>query len=378
MLKSLLANTLKIKPVKNGFVSTVNSLISCSATLKCALLARIAPAGMKVCLEADEKIEKHLDDIPSECSQSERRYLYKFFRHIWSGVGQVVEIGPFLGGSSRAIALGMIDNPRTSPDSRLLTFDRFGHYYGAEALRSFLQPLVKTGLISKKQLDDLGDNVNFFEIYKTIHANSPYSRILLPIDLCVPDSKEQLEEGGQFLDFAEGTTSDAVFIDGCKSWFGTKYFMRKALGISRPGTWYLFQDYGWYTCFWLSSFMYFFREYFEFFSNVDFTYTFRLKSLIPPGEIDRIFPDKPELVGPQTFQEIYGFHIANALERRDYLAATAHSIHHAAALAYVGKKSEAKQMLLKLLKMPWVAGYEKHIHAALISPTYSPTGEIRF
>jgi hypothetical protein len=369
---------LKSNFLKNAFVLLIQKIISRSATLKCALLARIAPPGLNVSLDANDKIGKQLDDIPSECSPSERRYLYNFFRHIWSGVGQVVEIGPFLGGSSRAIALGMIDNPRISSDSRLITFDRFGHYYGAEALKSFLQPVVKTGLVSEKQLEDMGANVNFFEIYKTIHANSPYAHILLPIDQCVPDSKEQLEKGGQFLNFSDGTTSDAVFIDGCKSWFGTKYFMRKALAISRPGTWFLFQDYGWYTCFWLSSFMYFFREYFELFSNVDFTYTFRLKSLIPASEIDRIFPDKPECVEPQTFQEIYDFHVSNALERRDYLAATAHSIHHAGALAYIGEKARAKQMLLQLQKVPWVAGYEKHIRAALISPTYSPTGEIRF
>ncbi len=131
--------------------------------------------------------------------------------------------------------------------------------------------------------------------------------------------------------------------------------MARALEISRPGTWFLFQDFGWYTCFWLSSFMYFFKDSFEFFCNVDFTYTFRLNTAISAQQIEKMFPDIPEKNTAEKFKQIFDYFVSNSLERGDFFAATAHTIHLAGALAYIGEKTAARNMAIGLAQGQYLA-----------------------
>ena len=53
------------------------------------------------------------------------RFLCRFASRLWDGEGDVFENGPMLGGTTRALALGMLANPAGSPDARLQTFDWF-------------------------------------------------------------------------------------------------------------------------------------------------------------------------------------------------------------------------------------------------------------
>ena len=46
---------------------------------------------------------------------------------------------------------------------------------------------------------------------------------------------------------------DLVFVDGCKSWYGTRWFLERIAPTIRPGAHVVMQDFGWYTCFWLSA-----------------------------------------------------------------------------------------------------------------------------
>src|SRR5688500_100370 len=91
---------------------------------------------------SDTERNAFLTGIPSETTIAERVYLYRYFQGLWGGQGKVIEIGPFLGGTTRAIAWGMSRNPRLSPDARLHTFDRFGEYYSPAQKRSLIEPMV--------------------------------------------------------------------------------------------------------------------------------------------------------------------------------------------------------------------------------------------
>ncbi len=94
------------------------------------------------------KIEDLITGIPSETSIGERRFLFNFFKEIWSGNYHVLEIGPFLGGSTRAIALGMEANSNKLDRVKLYTYDKFSDYYNPERLENVLRPLLKKGSLN--------------------------------------------------------------------------------------------------------------------------------------------------------------------------------------------------------------------------------------
>jgi len=72
-------------------------------------------------LRAPGETENKLHEIPSQTSPEERRFLFNYFARFWSGEHDVLEIGPFMGGTTRAIALGMLMNPRNSKAGCILT-----------------------------------------------------------------------------------------------------------------------------------------------------------------------------------------------------------------------------------------------------------------
>lgn len=51
-----------------------------------------------------KKYDQFFDEIPTETTLGERKFLFNFFAQIWKGHYHVLEIGSFLGGSTRAIA----------------------------------------------------------------------------------------------------------------------------------------------------------------------------------------------------------------------------------------------------------------------------------
>jgi len=62
-----------------------------------SLAISLPQTGAKFSLGIDDQtILSQLDEIPSETSSAERRFLYNFFRKIWTGNKNVLEIGPFL------------------------------------------------------------------------------------------------------------------------------------------------------------------------------------------------------------------------------------------------------------------------------------------
>jgi hypothetical protein len=319
---------------------------------------------------------KLLDEIPSEATQRERHFLYRFFSSIWSGENDIIEIGPYLGGTTRAIALGMCNNPRVSEKSKLYTCDRFRCYHDPRQVIETLRPLVHTGGLKQSDLDGMGESVDFFEIFKKLHSCHDYFLRIRPIDQGVPDRPTELLETGKYFQIMDDILVDAVFIDGCKSWFGTKYFMSEVCKASRVGTFFIFQDYGWYTCFWIPTFTEVFKDYFKLIGYVDTTYAFILVKPLNGDIIREYFPDTPSELGEDRINAIFKSLIGGAVTRNDYSAVVRHSLQNAGAIAYIGNREKAKKIITAVKKEARYANYRSMITAALRSPTYTPDGEI--
>jgi hypothetical protein len=327
-------------------------------------------------LDAEASLEKQLDAIPSETSPAERRFLWSFMANVWSGGRDVLEVGPFLGGTTRALALGMMANPRADKERLLHTFDRFSGYHSRESLLGLTRPLVERGLLTGADLDHLGDRVSFREIFDALHARQPYGSMLRVHDRPLPDTAEQATGAGEWFRLPEGAEFEVFFVDGCKSWFGTKYFMMECCREARPGSHFIFQDFSHFTCFWLPAFIETFREYFRQIAHVETTYAFALVRALPPDEVRARFPDRPEDWTEAAFDALFGSVVARARTRRDRAACVRHAMHGAAALAYLGNKDEALRRLKALRESPEASDLRGIVDLALKSPTYRPDGKV--
>ena len=69
-----------------------------------------------------------LPDVPGMLGGEERQFLYWYARDKYTGAGEIVELGAFLGQSASALAAGLAANPRcTDKSGRVHSFDRFGY-----------------------------------------------------------------------------------------------------------------------------------------------------------------------------------------------------------------------------------------------------------
>jgi hypothetical protein len=322
-----------------------------------------------------QEVESLLHAIPSQTTKGERRFLFTFFESIWSGVGDVVEIGPFLGGTSRCIALGMLANPHDQKLGKLYTYDRFQDYFNLADLKTYLAPRLSNSPHLRDELDGLGENARFREIFDIFHKGNDYFNLIVPSDNGVPDLREQVD-GSAWMEIPNTCDVSAVFVDGCKSWYGTKYFMQLMAEHVKPGCFFIFQDYGWYTCFWLAAFVEIFRDHFSLIGSVDHTYAFKLKRELSKKDIERVYPDAPSGIGAEGFVSLFNDVIKRADLRNDTFAVVRHRIHKAAAIAYLGDVAQAKRMLVELREDPLAKSSRHIINKALKSPTYRPDGPV--
>lgn len=330
-------------------------------------------------LDGSTDVQSRIHAIPSETTPAERNFLFNFFAHLWPATANVLEIGPFLGGTTRAIALGMLCNARYSDQLKLYTCDKFGPYYGGPRLAEYMAPLFELGTLSEELRQDLLNNENrsgFLDIFYQIHERENYFPILEVLSASLPTTREEVQTIDKLFKLDPRTAFDAVFVDGCKSWFSTKYFMSEAAKCTTPGSYFLFQDYGMFTCFWIPVFVRTFLDHFEFIAHVDYTYAYRLQKKLEPEEIERRFPDSPEDLPGQYFDDIFTAILYEAAERSDVRHLVFGKLQHAAAWAYIGNKQRAKELILKLAEEPYSLKYRDKIEIALRTPTHSPKGAV--
>jgi hypothetical protein len=296
----------------------------------------------------------------------------------------VVEIGPFLGGTTRAIARGMLANPALDADARLHVYDRFEEYYYGHELRAYVQPLVAAGILDAAVVDAIGstasfDQAGFYDLFAHIHRGTSYEHVLVVRKEPLPDAPEQLRGQGQAFRLPGERPLSGFFVDGCKSWYATKHFLAEALPRSSPGAYFLFQDYGWYTDFWVPAAIKLAGDAFALVAYVDQTYAFQLTR--PLANVQDLVPDAAEDVGAATLGAAFDALVDDASARGDARAVVVHGIQGAAALAYVGAKDEARRRLAALARAHGRGPHQEAIAAARTNPTHrqvwTPAGVVR-
>jgi hypothetical protein len=331
--------------------------------------ATTTPAAVSVA-----ECETFLGEIPSETTSGERSLLFDHFRRKWDGASSIVEIGPFLGGTTRAIAWGMLQHPRRSPDAVLHTVDRFDLYYSAELLRKTIEPLVVRGTFTKAQADDLCRTADFERLFNAIHAPHEYSRLVRLHNSPLPDRPEEID-GSTALGFLAGQSQlGALFIDGCKSWASTHYAMRYLLPRTRIGARVIFQDFGWYTCFWITSVVYALREFLQFESRADATYVFRLTRPVTAIDVANRFGRTPDEMGEAFFHTAAAALFEHSRRTGDLRGELISRLHLIAALATMEQKPAAARLLLETDARRY-APFASLIVGCLKSPTYRPGGQ---
>lgn len=324
----------------------------------------------------DRATTELLREIPTETTDAERAYLYQFFKTQWLGRYDVIEIGPYLGGTTRAIALGMMHNRRRSPKSKLLTFDRFCGYLDRQSLLETLEPVFRAGGLNRDLEREIDTYGNFRAVFDAFHREKEYSSILRAVTGVLPNSPEEISTVSNLFRIEQGRRFDGVFVDGCKSWFSTKFFMSEVAPCVEKGATFLFQDYGWYTCFWIPAFLGAFESHFKLISHKDDTYAYRLIEPLGREYLDRKFPDNPSGLGRSYFDHLFGRLLEGAKIRQDIHAQQFHSLQHAGALATLGYRKEAKTKIMELRARGVREDYRERVEDALVSPTYLP-GENR-
>jgi hypothetical protein len=324
-----------------------------------------------------DSVAAALDALPSETCSLERRYLYQVFSTIWDPSGDVLEIGPFLGGTTRAIAMGMMHHCGFRECCRLDTCDRFKGYYDRQALLDYLRPAFAGGLLSPSDRDAIGSSASFREVFERLHENEPYYRILNILHNPLPDRPEDVGMEGMFrADPIRHYT--AVFVDGCKSWYSTKYLVKELLPCISPGCRFFFQDYGWFTCFWIPTFIARFPSVFEPFGYAEGTYAFTYRGNLSSEIIDASFPDTPHDICPDEFCVIFDQLAAAAAAEQNLRAEMMANLQHVASLAYCGHIDQARRRMIEIGgRWDFQNQFPSILASALTSPTYTPEKKIR-
>jgi hypothetical protein len=142
------------------------------------------------------------------------------------------------------------------------------------------------------------------------------------------------------------------------------------------------QDFGWYTCFWLSTLVGCLPGHFRLVAHVDHTYAFELLQPITPADVER-FPVTPDELGASGLERIYGGLLLEAWDDDDSWRLVSLTLQHAAGLAMIGHRSEARERIRALTDRLELRPQRAHaaagregagvmVQRALRSPTYYP------
>ena len=183
--------------------------------------------------------------IPTMISSEEMDYLYWLGRNAWDGSSGVVEIGPWLGGSTWCLASGIEDNPRRSAASPLHVIDNFvWRPFMADRAALQLQPNDSFRPYFEQNLGPKRDLLVVHE------AN-------LPDDESADLTHDQPVRGdaGHIPILSGEELPEQIgiaFIDGAKSWTGLRHLLAKIAPRSLPGrTLLVLQDFKDRACYWI-------------------------------------------------------------------------------------------------------------------------------
>lgn len=332
-------------------------------------------------IELRPEIAERLQQIPSAVTPGERRLALHYTAAYWDGCGDVFENGPLLGGATRPLAMGMLLNEKRDEDSLLHTFDWWNSHEPLDIRPEDVMQTISDLTDPRKEVERIDrafwKDGTFLPLFEAIHRNDDYWPLIRTYPGYLPGHRDEVPpEGPETIFKAPEREFSLAFVDGCKSWYGTKYWFKEMASRWLPNTDLMFQDFGHYTCFWIPMLIWTFREHFDLIAYVDFTYVWRLKIAPTEQEIDERFPDEPDGFTRRDYDLAFSGLWKEANERGDSHERLLTQMQTAAAYSYIGLVDEARKGLDDLLMQSEWFGYRSYLKQARISPAYTPEGRI--
>ena len=223
--------------------------------------------------------------MPTMISAEERRYLRWLTRTQWTGAGCVVEIGPWLGGSTACLAEGMRAAGHEAR-GRLHVFDNF-------LWREFMAAKAPLPLAPGESFEPFfRQNLGRDAELVVSHAMSLPDEVI-PGD---PNAEARRSRAGESPPFVWRVAEpiEILFLDGAKSWRGMRHLLQAVRGALIPGrTLLACQDYKHWGAYWVAMILERLRGHLEpaHLLLEGSTATFRVTSAIPKDAIDAIEDD---------------------------------------------------------------------------------------
>lgn len=222
-------------------------------------------------------------DIPTMITTEEMRYLYWLGEHFWEDTGNIVEIGPWLGGSTACLASGM--RHRVHPaKSKCHVFDNF-------IWRDFMSTRASLPITDGSSFQPyFEDNLASFSDILVVHRQAlPDDDI--PLDK-LADSIKSTGENDNIAPLAWNADEpvEILFIDGAKSWTGLAHLLRAFNQSLIPDkSLIVCQDYKFWGSYWVPMMLEYFMDHFDITHNLNYnTVSFRLKRRISEEEFNNM------------------------------------------------------------------------------------------
>lgn len=207
--------------------------------------------------------ERSKGTIPGQIQPIECQALYWLAGEYYRGVGEIVELGTFLGRSSEALARGLADNGKIADRDkakRLHCFDRFlynEHHF---------TPILQDSGVAYGQ--------SFYDLWRRNMA--PYENLIEPN----PGDLMALEWCGRPIEI--------LFIDAAKSWELNDRILDQFFRCLIPKvSMVVQQDYLFQGCPWLQITMEKFADYFDLIGNADTSMVFGCARPVPLADLER-------------------------------------------------------------------------------------------
>lgn len=184
--------------------------------------------------------------VPTMISREEQRYLYWLTASAWTGAGVVVEMGPWLGGSTLCLAAGIRDSEhRERFATPLHVFDNF-------VWREFMagpgRPDVAPGSSFEAHFrENLRDHADLLAIHVASLPDDP-----LPDDPEAHAIRDVDAPEDSLVRWSAFDPVEILFVDGAKSWEGMRHLLAVLSPHLLPGTTLLVcQDYKYWGAYWV-------------------------------------------------------------------------------------------------------------------------------
>jgi len=241
-------------------------------------------------------LEGTAPSIPTMVTPRELRLLANFFA-ARETAGSVLEIGPYLGGSTQAIGYGLVASGFSGTFHVVDTFQWSDPGFKTR-LREDFEALGGDHRLGKAAAEAV-DQGDWYPLFNEVHRGAPYGTLVKPHRWRLPQeagSDAQLP----FLEPKE--VVGALFIDAFKRWDTTFHGMKMIAPHLREGSIVIFQDFSWVDCYWLPILVSILSERMNLVAKVDNTAILRVVAPFGTEELDAFGP-APDPAKFETYSE---------------------------------------------------------------------------